>query len=70
MQVNINKKVLWSHGCIKQWAEDLRTVFPRTLIEMRIIRLLVHYCAKKCSDNIHSVDNTKVGFQKLPRSDL
>lgn len=25
---------------------------------------------KKCLDNIHSVEDTKVGFQNLPRSDL
>lgn len=27
-------KILWSRWCIKQWAEDLRIVFPRKLIEM------------------------------------
>ena len=45
--------------------------FPRTLIEMPYNKTFGCIIAqKKCSDNIHSVDDTKVGFQKLPRSDL
>ena len=65
------QKILWSYGCIKQWAEDLRTVFPGTLTEMPYIKTFgCIIVQKKCLDNIHSVEDTKVGFQNLPRSDL
>ena len=45
--------------------------FPRTLIEMPYNKTFgCIIVQKKCSDNIHSVDDTKVGFHNLPQSDL
>ena len=71
IQVIIAKKSSGFMDVLSNGRKISEQFFPRTLIEMPYNKTFgCIIVQKKVSDNIHPVDDTKVGFQNLPRSDL